>query len=126
MNPRCRVCGQFISEHELFNTDEIECCKEHGFIQTCGPCLEMWEKYCKPQHRGTCVTDMTRLIWRTLRINKPDVSKYACPNCDYVSYSFEAASKHMFAKNHLYEGVGTYPIYVAPTIDSASLRRASQ
>ena len=26
--------------------------------------------------------------------------------------SFEATAKHMVAKNHLYQGVGTYPIFV--------------
>ena len=117
MQPKCQVCGQFVSDAELWNTDSMDCCEKHGFIKICGPCQEIWEKYCKPKDRDKCVIKVTRAIWKALRAKKPKwLPQYMCPRvgCDYISYSFEAAAKHMAAHNHLYQGVGTYPIYVTP------------
>jgi len=115
MQPKCQVCGQFISEPELWNVDEMECCEKHGLIKICGSCQEIWEKYCVPRDRDKCIIKVTRTIWKALREKKPDYfPRYAYPNCDYISYSFEAAAKHMAYHNHLYDGVGTYPIYVSP------------
>jgi len=112
MQPKCQICGRFISEVELWNCDSIECCEKHGFIKICGPCLEYWEraiakKLAKPQD---CVIETVRSFRKSLKSDT--YPQYACPCCPYQSHSFEATAKHMAAKNHLYQGVGTYPIFV--------------
>ena len=105
------VCGQFISEAELWDTESVECCEKHGFIKICGPCLELFEKTITSEiAEKTCIIEWVRMYRKT---STPDTyPQYACPNCDYQSHSFEAAAKHMQAKNHLYQGIGTYPIFI--------------
>lgn len=111
MQPRCRICGHFIAEHDLWDMESVECCDEHGFIQICGPCWELFEKY---GSADKCIIKFVREYKKIL--NPKYHARYACPQCDYISFTFSAASNHMFAKNHLYQGVGTYPIFVAPSL----------
>lgn len=108
--PRCAVCGHFIGWYDLTETVEVECCEEHGWIKICGACLELFEKYGTPRE---CIIASVRTIKKHY-LNEEDYPRYACPQCDYISYSFTAAANHMVVKNHLYQGVGTYPIFIAP------------
>lgn len=118
MQPKCQVCGQFISEAELWHCHSVECCEEHGFIRICGPCDEYFEKNGSPDE---CIIKFVRNFRK--KLNSNTYPQYACPRCDYQSPSFEAAAKHMAAKNHLYNGVGTYPIYIqGPETDPRVLR----
>ena len=43
--------------------------------------------------------------------------KAGCPRCLYYG-SFDKVTRHMFRKNHLYEGYGTYPLHITdlPTL----------
>lgn len=109
--PRCAVCGHFIGWYDQDNTLEVQCCDEHGWIKTCGACLELFEKYGTAKE---CIIDSVRTI-RKHYLNEEDYPRYACPNCDYTSYAFVAAANHMAVNNHLYQGVGTYPIFMAPS-----------
>jgi len=108
--PRCKICGHFIGWYDLENMESVECCKEHGFIQVCGACYELFEKYCI--NHDECIIQFVKDFEPTL--TKLFHPRYACPRCDYISFTFTAAANHMVNKNHLYQGVGTYPIFVAP------------
>lgn len=121
MQPKCRVCGRFISEHDLWDCDSMECCEEHGFIKICGECIEYFEK----SERFGCVIEIVRPIRR--KLTEDDYPQYACPNCDYQSHSFNAAANHMMMNNHLYQGVGTYPIFIqGPETDPRKLQSLSR
>ena len=109
--PRCAVCGHFIGWYDLDQADSVYCCEEHDWIKSCGACLELFEKYGTAKE---CIIDSVRTIKKRY-LNEKDYPRYACPNCDYVSYSFTAAANHMATNNHLYQGVGTYPIFIAPS-----------
>jgi len=110
MQPNCKICGQFIPEHDLWDAESVECCEEHGFIKCCGSCLELFEKYAESEDK--CIIRFVRDYRPTL--NTLFHARHACPQCDYISFSFSKTSNHMASKNHLYQGVGTYPIFVAP------------
>jgi len=85
----------------------MECCDVHGFIKACGACLEYFEKHGSP---NKCIIQTVRDVRKNL--TSSTYPQYACPECDYQSPSFTEAFNHMAAKNHLYQGVGTYPIYI--------------
>jgi len=114
MQPNCRVCGQFIAESDLWNADSVECCKEHGFIKICGSCIEIFETYGKSE--DLCIMKFVK-DYRPL-FSPMFHARHACPNCDYIRYTFIKTANHMASKNHLYNGVGTYPIFVAPKLRS--------
>ena len=127
--PNCRVCGQFIADADLWNADSVECCDRHGFIKVCGPCLELFEKY--HDENEQCIIQFVRDYHDIL--NPLYHARYACPNCDFISYSFIKTGNHMASKNHLYQGVGTYPLFVAPQLkpyliphNSDALKRLAQ
>ena len=122
--PRCAVCGHFIGWYDLDDTVSVECCKDHGEIQICGACLELYEKYCKDP--SECIIQFVRDFRPCL--NKQFHPRYACPRvgCDYISFSFTAAANHMVTKNHLYQGVGTYPIYIAPESQVTHAKRSEE
>ena len=109
--PRCAVCGHFIGWYDLDQADSVYCCEDHRWIKSCGACLELFEKYGTAKE---CIIDSVRTIKKRY-LNEKDYPRYACPNCDYVSYSFTAAANHMATNNHLYQGVGTYTIFIAPS-----------
>ena len=121
IQPRCKICGRFIAESDLWNTDSVECCEEHGFIKICGSCLELYERYSESE--DSCIIRFVRDYRHVL--NPLFYARYACPNCDYISYTFNATANHMIAKNHLYQGIGTYPIFVAPTLRSNLIPHSS-
>jgi len=121
MPPNCQVCGRFIAEADEWNVYSLECCEKHGEIKICGPCMNYFDDNIPPKiAEKTCVIEWVRLFKKTLT---PDTyPQYACPNCNYQSHSFEAAANHMAAKNHLYNGVGTYPIFIqGPQTDPKKL-----
>jgi len=111
--PNCRVCGQFIAESDLSNADSVECCDTHGFIKICGSCLELFEKYAGEDEK--CIIHFVKDYQHIL--NPMFHARYACPNGDYISFSFTKTGNHMFRKKHFYEGIGTYPIFIAPTLE---------
>jgi len=110
MQPKCQVCGQFISEHELWDCDSVSCCEEHDFIKICAPCLEIFEKFGDVE---SCVIETVRYFKK--RFDSEIHPRYACPNCDYISFSFNSTCKHMHTNKHYYQGIGTYPIYIHPS-----------
>ena len=114
MPNKCQVCGRFIAEADGWNIESVECCEEHGFIKICGPCMELFEDGCPPKIAGqTCIKEWVRAFKKNL--TSDHYPQYACPRCDYQSHSFTAAANHMIAKNHLYQGIGTYPIFIQGT-----------
>jgi len=127
--PNCRVCGQFIADADLWDAESVECCDTHGVIKVCGPCLELYEKYADEEDK--CIIHFVRDYQDIL--NPTYHARYACPNCDFISYSFKRTGNHMFRKRHFYQGVGTYPIFVTPKLrpyliphNSESLKRLAQ
>jgi len=95
----------------------MECCKEHGFIKICGGCREHFDKF---GNTSACVIDFVRKLRKGL--TEDTYPQYACPNCDYQSHSFNEAANHMMINNHLYQGIGTYPIYIqGPETDPRKL-----
>lgn len=112
MQPRCKICGHFISEHDLWETESVECCKIHGFIKICGPCLELFETY--KEEDEACIIMFVR-EYRPL-LNPMFHARHACPECDYISFTFSATSNHMFRENHRFQRIGTYPLFRAPSL----------